>query len=56
MKKNNSVCFRHQFHPSIGFCALCEAKRESEGDFERARKNFAPSKKRNKKRGAASDL
>lgn len=39
-------CFRHQFEKLDGFCALCEAKRLSRGDFEKARKLFVPKKKR----------
>lgn len=44
-------CFRHQFEPAGKPCALCEAKRKSNGDFERARKIYLPKKKRTRKKG-----
>jgi hypothetical protein len=41
-----TLWFRHQFEKSVSYCALCEAKRLANGDFEKARKIFIPMKKR----------
>lgn len=37
---NAHKCFRHQFYPATRRCRLCDAKRESKGHFEYARKIF----------------
>lgn len=38
-------CLRHQLKPEKGDCAMCAAKREAQGKFEKARRIFVLKKK-----------
>ncbi len=45
-RPTDDKCFRHRFEKPVKPCALCEAKKEAKGNFERAKKLFVPPKKR----------